>query len=75
VGDKVERLATASIAFEQGRVYFPAHASWLPDLERELLGFPATKHDDQVDSISQYLNWALTEGRYVVGYARAIGMY
>jgi len=74
-GDKVERFSSASIAFEQGHVYLKADASWLPDLERELLGFPGTKHDDQVDSISQFLNWALTDGRQTIGYARAIGMY
>jgi predicted phage terminase large subunit-like protein len=75
IGDKIERLAAASIAFEQRRVHFPADASWLPDLERELLGFPATKHDDQVDSVSQFLNWALTDGRYFVGSGRTTGYY
>lgn len=62
-GGKVERMHSASIAFEQGMVFFPKEEPWLDSLERELLGFPATKHDDQVDSISQFLNWALTNGR------------
>ena len=75
VGDKTERFASASIAFEQGRVFLPANATWLPELERELLGFPATKHDDQVDSVSQFLNWALTEGRNTVRNGRLIGTY
>jgi predicted phage terminase large subunit-like protein len=75
IGDKIERLASASIAFEQRRIFFPQNASWLPELERELLGFPKTKHDDQVDSVSQFLNWALTDGRYFVGSGRTIGYY
>lgn len=62
-GSKIERMQSASIAFEQRMVLFPKFAPWLNELERELLGFPATKHDDQVDSISQFLNWALTDGR------------
>ena len=31
--------------------------SWNQELEVELLSFPAVKHDDQVDSISQFINW------------------
>lgn len=62
-GDKVERMQAASIAFEQGNVLFPKSAPWLDELEREILGFPSTRHDDQVDSVSQFLNWALTDGR------------
>jgi len=45
--------------FEAGRVYFPEYAPWLADLEAELLAFPSGTYDDQVDSTSQYLNWAV----------------
>lgn len=63
VGDKVERLASASIAFEQGRVFFPANnPSWLKPFKDELLAFPRAKYDDQVDSTSQYLNYMITTG-------------
>ena len=56
-GDKIERLAAASIAFEQGRVFFPNNEPpWLNGLMRELLTFPGCKHDDQVDSVSQFLS-------------------
>ena len=41
--------------FQAGQVLFPEKAVWLPELEREMLEFPASTHDDQVDSISQYL--------------------
>lgn len=57
VGDKVTRLATASPAIEQGRVYLPARAPWLNELRLELLQFPNGRHDDQVDSLSQFLIW------------------
>jgi predicted phage terminase large subunit-like protein len=56
-GSKDERVAAQSAKFETGSVYLPKDASWLPDLERELLGFPHTRHDDQVDSITQFLCW------------------
>jgi predicted phage terminase large subunit-like protein len=56
-GDKETRLATASLSIEQGMVYLPREASWLGELLNELLLFPQTRFDDQVDSVSQYLIW------------------
>lgn len=44
--------------FEAGQVYLPERASWLADYEKELIGFPNSKYDDQVDMTSQYLDWA-----------------
>lgn len=41
--------------FEASRVLFPRDAPWLSELEAELLAFPAGRHDDQVDSITQAL--------------------
>ena len=32
-------------------LYVPTNASWYPDFRSELLGFPAGKHDDQVDAL------------------------
>lgn len=57
-GDKLTRMATQSSNFEAGRVFFPEMAPWLPELEIELFRFPSATHDDQVDSISQFLKWA-----------------
>jgi predicted phage terminase large subunit-like protein len=54
-GDKVSRMAVASAKFEAGEVLLPEHALWLSDLEAELFAFPASRHDDQCDSISQAL--------------------
>ncbi|MCB2081319.1 MAG: phage terminase large subunit [Rickettsiales bacterium] len=55
--DKLTRAASASALFESGRVYLPQYAHWLAGYEQELLRFPATTHDDQVDSTTQFLNW------------------
>lgn len=41
--------------FQSGRVFFPKSAPWLSDLVAELLAFPGSRHDDQVDSITQAL--------------------
>jgi len=54
--DKETRMSVASAKFEALQVHFPERASWLPELETELFSFPGSRHDDQVDSISQALN-------------------
>jgi predicted phage terminase large subunit-like protein len=54
---KVTRLSTASDYLRQGLVSLPRHAAWLAEFEAELLGFPGAKHDDQVDTLTQYLGW------------------
>jgi predicted phage terminase large subunit-like protein len=58
--DKMTRMSIQSGKFESGRVYFPERASWLAELEAELFAFPGSRHDDQVDSISQALAWIST---------------
>lgn len=57
-GDKITRAATQSVAIEAGRVFIPRRADWLNDLRMEIIQFPHGRHDDQVDSISQFLKWA-----------------
>ena len=57
-GDKVSRLSGASARVEAGEVLLPREALWLATFERELLGFPHGRHDDQVDAFSQLLEWA-----------------
>ena len=54
---KEARLSSASALLEAGLVVLPTDAPWLAAFETELLRFPAGRHDDQVDSLSQYLNW------------------
>jgi predicted phage terminase large subunit-like protein len=54
--DKVMRLHACSDRFENGRVFLPRSAPWLDEYVTELVGFPGTKHDDQVDSTTQALD-------------------
>lgn len=56
--DKQTRLSVVLPMFEAGQVSIPDSSGWREDFLTELLGFPHTKHDDQVDSCSQYLGWA-----------------
>jgi predicted phage terminase large subunit-like protein len=55
--DKQMRLFAQSAVFENGRVWLPKSAPWLADYVRELTTFPGTKHDDQVDSTTQALDY------------------
>lgn len=55
--DKITRMATQAPAIESGKVFIPKEALWLADFQRELTLFPNSKHDDQVDSLSQFLNY------------------
>lgn len=50
--DKVQRALPLAAALERGDVLFRAEAPWLDDLERELLLFPNSPHDDQVDALA-----------------------
>ena len=54
-GDKASRLAHQSAKVEAGMVYLPEKAPWLAAFESELAAFPNSKHDDQVDSLTQFL--------------------
>jgi len=54
---KQSRLISVSSYFESGQVCLPKDAPWLAAYETELLGFPGGRHDDQVDSTTQYLRW------------------
>ena len=48
--DKMVRANPLKGRMQLGKVHFPTHASWFPEYQRELLRFPAGKHDDQVDA-------------------------
>jgi predicted phage terminase large subunit-like protein len=56
-GDKVMRLHAQSATIENGFVWLPREAPWLADYLSELALFPASRHDDQVDSTAQALAW------------------
>lgn len=62
-GDKPLRLLAVSPIIEEGRVYLPREAPWLAEFLREILAFPHASHDDQTDSLSQFLNWVRRQPR------------
>jgi predicted phage terminase large subunit-like protein len=51
------RAEAASALFESGRVFLPQDAPWLSGFIDELCTFPAAAHYDQVDSVTQALNY------------------
>jgi predicted phage terminase large subunit-like protein len=55
--DKIMRMHSVTSTIENGFVYVPTEADWLPVYLQELTTFPASKHDDQADSTSQALDW------------------
>lgn len=55
--DKETRVEVQSVKLEQGLVGVPEVAPWRDEFRKEILGFPNAKHDDQVDALSQFLEW------------------
>lgn len=55
--DKLSRFMQILPLFEAGRIHLPTNTHWLDDYAKELQDFPHVKHDDQIDSTSQFLNW------------------
>ena len=64
LGTKSDRLVAQTAKIEAGHVFIPKEAPWLSDFLHEMLGFPNGRHDDQVDSVSQFLNWVQGYLRY-----------
>ena len=48
--DKFTRAAGVSSMVEAGQLFLPEDAHWLTDFKKELLAFPSSRHDDQVDA-------------------------
>ncbi len=61
-GSKADRMVAQSAVIEAGRVLLPEQASWISPFKAELNAFPSGSHDDQVDSMSQFLNWTTQRG-------------
>jgi predicted phage terminase large subunit-like protein len=55
--DKVMRLHAQTARIENGFVHIPESAPWLAEYLHEMTVFPNGKHDDQVDSTAQFLDW------------------
>src|SRR6266516_711253 len=64
-GDKVMRLRAQTAKIEEGFVLFPKQAHWLEAYIRELISFPNSKYDDQVDSTVFALAWVTLNPPYL----------
>ena len=62
-GDKLVRMEAQTPRIEAGHVLLPKDAPWLAEFLTEILAFPNGRHDDQVDSVSQFLKWAWADSR------------
>jgi len=58
--DKIMRLHAQTAMIENGFVHLPETATWLAEYLHEMTVFPKGKHDDQVDSTAQFLDWFKT---------------
>jgi predicted phage terminase large subunit-like protein len=72
-GDKAMRMNAQTARIEAGAVNLPRNAPWMDEFRREILAFPAGRHNDQVDALSQGLNRAFEKIRkygtfFVQGY-------
>ena len=56
-GSKEDRFSACSFLIERGQVFLPKEAPWLDVFMQELLGFPGTRYDDQVDSVEMFLRY------------------
>ena len=65
-GDKIVRMSNCSAKIEAGTVFIPIQAPWLDDFRNEPLAFPHGSHDDQVDALSQLINWTRTKSTYTL---------
>lgn len=62
--DKETRMSRHEGRFEAGQIWLPKEASWLADFESELLTFPNSRYDDQVDALLLFLDWFPKAERY-----------
>jgi predicted phage terminase large subunit-like protein len=55
--DKIMRTHAQTAMIENGFVHLSKEAAWLAEYLHELTAFPRGRHDDQVDSTAQMLDW------------------
>jgi predicted phage terminase large subunit-like protein len=58
--DKESRMRIQSAKIQGGLVFLPMHAVWLEDFLAEIRRFPNATHDDQIDALSQLLDFKST---------------
>ncbi len=61
--DKIMRTHAQTAVIENGFVHLPKEAGWRAEYLHELTVFPNGKHDHQVESTAQMLDWLKQAGR------------
>jgi predicted phage terminase large subunit-like protein len=64
--DKETRLISTLAEVERGLFLLPREASWLDAFKSELRAFPSGRHDDQVDSFSQFVGYQMRHWKWVL---------
>jgi hypothetical protein len=57
------RMHAQTAMIKNGFVHLPKEAGWLAEYLHEMTAFPRGRHDDQVDSTAQMLDWLKQSGR------------
>lgn len=64
--DKEGRFIGTLAEVEAGNILLPVEAPWLDAFRSEMKAFPQGKHDDQVDSFSQFMQFQMRNWRWTV---------
>jgi predicted phage terminase large subunit-like protein len=64
--DKETRLIGCLGEIEAGHFLLPAEAPWVEAFRSELRAFPSGRHDDQVDSMTQFIKYQLANWKWVL---------
>lgn len=71
---KTERLFTHLPTIRKKLVYLPDQAGWREVFVAELVAFPSADFDDQVDALTQYLDFMATRPQLTTPARRAMGV-
>jgi predicted phage terminase large subunit-like protein len=58
-GGKVARMYAAAASWQSGDWYVARNAAWTEPLIEQITMFPAARHDDMADAMSQAAAWLL----------------
>jgi predicted phage terminase large subunit-like protein len=75
MGDKVMRMSAQTAKLEAGSVFLPSRAPWLSEFEKEMKAFPRGRTNDQVDALSQLLNYMSDQRARRGGWGTYKGFY
>lgn len=65
-GSKEDRFTACFAEIEAGNILIPSEMPWLEAFRRELKSFPTGRYDDQVDSVSQFVEYQLKNWRWIL---------